>query len=102
MAAGLQYSTIVTTTSGGGGVAFVVPGATGITLKATRVTVINGGSSSAVYINFTTTSGATTSDVPVAAGTTYAIDAARGHFTGLSYASTDGVTIPLRVVAIRG
>jgi hypothetical protein len=104
VAQGLQYDTSITATSSGGGVAFTAPGSTSIELKARRVTVINTGSSSPVYVNFTTTSGATTGDWAVNAGSSerLTIEAGRGaHYTGLSYVSSSGAAPPFRVLAIR-
>jgi hypothetical protein len=120
VAQGLQFSTALTATTSGGAVAFTSPDSTsGRELRATRVVLINAGSTSAagVHINLTTTSGASTDDfqlapssytattgvVPPTPDRGVSIDAPRGgFFTGFSYVvSSAGNTVPLRVVAIR-
>ncbi len=104
MAQGLQYDTNITASTSGGSVSFTAPGSTSIELKARRVTVINTGTSSPVYINFTTTTGATTGDWAVNAGSSeqVTIEAGRGgYYTGLSYVSSSGAAPPFRVLAIR-
>lgn len=104
MAQGLQYTTSITATTSGGSVTFTAPGSTAIELKATRVSIVNTGTSSPVYINFTTTTGATTTDWPVIAGTseTVTVTAPRGGgYTGLSYTSSSGAAPTFRVLAIR-
>jgi len=101
MAYGGQYSTTITATSSGGAVAFVRADATGISLKATAVLVINDGSSNAVYFNFTTTSGATTDAYAVKAGESTSISARQGHYTGLSYATTGVGSVACRILATR-
>ena len=105
MAQGLQYSTSITATSSGGSVSFAVPGATGIELKATSVVVWNDGTSSDVYFNFTSTTGATTGDHPVKTLEYLSINAPsrKGYYTGLSYvtSTSGGASVACRVFAYR-
>ncbi len=95
MSQGLQYTTTITATSSGGAVAFG--------LKALRVTVINTGSSDAVYVDVTTTSGCTTGAWAVKAGTSegQTFIARRGYYSGLSYTTTVGAAPPFRLLAMR-
>lgn len=102
MAQGSQYSKVVTATSVGGAVAFTDDSATGISLKARAVLLINDGSSNAVYVNFTTTSGATTDDYPLEAGESTSISApTHGHYTGFSYATSGVSSVAVRILATR-
>lgn len=98
-----QYATSITATSSGGAIAFVVAGATGVALEATTIHVVNSGSSSAVYFNFTTTSGASTGDFPLRAGKELDITARKGYFTGLSYvaAVTTSSSVVCDILAFR-
>lgn len=85
MGYGTQYFTQITATSASQSAVFVVAGATGIPLRARIVTVKNAGSSSDVYFNFTTTSGASTGDYRLASSGSYTLTARDGGFyTGLS------------------
>lgn len=102
MAQGSQYSNVITATSVGGAVAFTDDLSTGMTLNARSVLLINDGSSSAVYVNFTTTSGATTDDYPLKAGESTSINAPNhGHYTGFSYATTGVSSVAVRILATR-
>ena len=102
MAAGSQFSTTITATSSGGAVQFVEPLATGITLNAKSVLIINDGSSNWVRVNFTTTSGASTDDWILKAGESTSITApAHAGYTGLSYGATAVTSVVLRVLATR-
>jgi hypothetical protein len=101
VAHGLQYTTRVTATSSGGSVSFV---SGSIPLKATRVEIVNTGASGEVFVNLISTTGATTGDWPIAAGTsaTLVITAPRGgSFTGLSYVSSGAAAPSFRVLATR-
>ena len=65
--------------------------------------MINTGASAAVFINFSSTTGATTGDWAVNAGSSeqVTIESRRGYYTGLSYVSTGAASPPFRVIAIR-
>lgn len=103
MAQGQQYSTTITATTSGSGVLFT-SSATGSEFRAHSVTFINDSSagSGGVSVNFTTTSGATTSDHSIKAGESFSINApAPAYLTGLSYvASTAGGSHACRIVAL--
>jgi hypothetical protein len=103
MAQGSQYYKSITATSDAGAVAFVCSDATGVALTARYVRVSNDGSSSAVYFNFVTTSGATTGDYPLVATSTMSIEATDGTgYTGLSYTTTgNGASVACKVFALR-
>jgi len=95
MSQGLQLTRSTSSSTDGGGIAFG--------FNATRVTLINTGASAAVFVNFTTTSGATTGDWPVIAGSSEQvtlISQKGGYFTGLSHVSTSGAAPTFRVLAI--
>ena len=103
MAQGSQYYKSITATSDAASVAFVCSDATGIAFSARYVRVSNDGSSSAVYFNFTTTSGASTGDYPLVAASTMSITATDGGgYTGLSYTTTgNGASVAVKVFALR-
>lgn len=86
MSYGRQYATTVTVTSSGSQcVAFTVSGTTEVlALKARSIHVYNTGSSSIVYVNVTTTSGASTGDWPLRAGKDFTWTAQEGFYTGVS------------------
>ncbi len=99
---GLQYSTTFTATTALGSVSYVSPASSTLVLKANRVTIVNTGTSSAICFNFTTTTGATTGDYAVGAGSTFTITTSRGYFTGLSYiAAGAGASVVCNLTAIR-
>ena len=95
MAAGAQYSTSISVTTSGNAVAFGI--------NAFHVLVINDSTGAfPAYVNFTTTSGATTGDWPLKQNESTSITTTRGHYTGLSAVTSAGVTAsPIRVLATR-
>lgn len=105
MSDGSQYHTRITaTTSGSQAVSFVVSGATGVSLRARNVVVKNAGSSSDVYFNFTSTSGASTGDYPIVAGATFTLTARKGAFySGLSCiaAASTSSSVAIDILAYR-
>ena len=100
---GLQHFTDLTATSSGGTVTYYIPGSTTIEMRATSVTFLNDGSSSAVRVNFTSTTGTDSGGYPVKAGETISINAPnrKGYYTGLSYTCTGVASVACRVIAIR-
>ncbi len=102
MAAGLQYTSTTSSSTDGGSVSFTAPGGS-ITLRARYVRIVNTGTSSPVYVNLTTTSGATTGDWPVNAGTSETLSITAppgGYYTGLSHVSSSGAAPTFRVLAL--
>lgn len=104
---GAQYgSQITATSSSAGAVAFTVVGSPGVTLHARQVYFRNAGSSSDVYVNFTSTSGGATADGCLCLETSQDILITApdgGHYTGLSYAAAASTSssVVCDVLAIR-
>lgn len=103
MAQGSQYTTSLTATSSGGSVTFT-DSVTSIAMRAHYVRIENTGTSGAVYVNLTTTTGATTNDWAVNAGSSMALVVSiprdNGYFSGLSYVALASGVPPFRVIAL--
>lgn len=104
---GAQYAAQITaTSSSGGAVLFYVTGATGVSLKARQVYFRNAGSSSDVYVNFTSTSGGATITGCLTLETSQDIMITApdgGYYTGLSYAAAASTSssVACNILAIR-